>query len=249
MENYKRGFTLMRFISNVVGIGTNFSVGFITLLLNIPPASSATLLPVTSADSAPLKVFTPDLTLLTSMSKAQRRSFHLLIENYPRCFYTHLEDLASVASALPIEYSLTFYEKHDAYCGGDPHTMPRRATYYLDKYGRIFIDNTMEATLDLQYQFAETGVLVEDIIQFNHPTHSVFKKYQVRLNKVEKRAKNTFVIFYTSNLPLINKDELFKELLVANGGWDYMIRTETGEEYYIEGDKRKIIEITSYISE
>jgi hypothetical protein len=44
----------------------------------------------------------------------------------------------------------------------------------------------------------------------------------------------------------VTRQQLFQQLLKANGGWDFMLRSEDGHEYYIEGTKRKVIDLQSY---
>jgi hypothetical protein len=188
------------------------------------------------------------------MTRAQQYSFNLLLQNYQDCFLTRVEP--SLHSDLLNTVAIDIYEKHNQGCGGDPNTMPRRASYLIDNYGRVFYENIADSTLDLQFQFNEVPVIIHDMAQFHHPTKVIFERYGIDLQKVEKRAAGSFVIFYVADTPLLTdtqdkqtiatRQQLFQQLLKANGSWDFMLRSEDGHEYYIEGTKRKIIDPHSY---
>ena len=189
-----------------------------------------------------------------SMEPMQRRSLDLLMQNYQQCFAAILGDYSH--PSLFKTLAVTIYENHDAECGGDPHTFPRRASYLIDRYGRIFKQNDVNNTLDLQYQFNEIPTVISNPAQFQHPTKSVLEKFGLHLYKLEKRAADTFVIFYVLDAPILtnehdskiatSRQQLFEQLLIANGGWDFMLRSEDGHEYYVEGSRRKIIDVSSY---
>lgn len=191
---------------------------------------------------------------VAQMTLAQQHSFNLLLQNYQDCFLTRVEP--SPHNDLPNTVAIDIYEQHNQDCGGDPNTMPRRASYLIDNYGRVFYENIADSTLDLQFQFNEVPVIINDMTQFQHPTKAIFERYGIHLQKVEKRVAGSFVIFYVADTPLLTdtqdkqntatRQQFFQQLLKANGGWDFMLRSEDGQEYYIEGTKRKIIDPQSY---
>ena len=188
------------------------------------------------------------------MSLDQQHSLNLLLQNYQDCFLTSVRP--SHISDLPNAIEVDIFERHNQDCGGDPNTMPRQASYLIDGYGRIFYQNMRDSTLDLQFQFNEVAVTITDMAQFQHPIKAVFNHHGIHLQQVEKRAAGSFVIFYVADIPLLtdsqdkqiaqSRQQLFQQLLKANGDWDFMIRCEDGHDYYIEGSKRKVIDRQSY---
>lgn len=184
------------------------------------------------------------------ISLDQQHSLNLLLQNYQDCFLIRVRPSShnNLSNAIAID----IFEQHNQDCGGDPNTMPRRASYLIDNYGRVFYENMVDSTLDLQFQFNEVAVIITDMAQFRHPTKAIFERYGINLQKVEKRAAGSFVIFYVADVPLLtdsqdkqiaqSRQQLFRQLLKANGDWDFMVRCEDGHEYYIEGSKRKVID-------
>lgn len=190
-----------------------------------------------------------NLAALPPLNAAQQRSYELLLQKYHSCFWVRVTPSShpTVVNAIDLD----IYESHSTGCDGDPHTSPRIANYLIDHYGRLFQQNILDDSLELQYRHDEQPTFITDVAKFTHPSKAVFAKYGLNLYKIEKRADNTFVIFYVYSSPLLTsqatqtiRQQLFKEVLAANGEWDYILRaTEDGdyfEDYYVEGRHRKL---------
>jgi hypothetical protein len=119
---------------------------------------------------------------IDQMPLTQQHSFRGLLQHYQDCFLTRVEP--SLHSDLPNTFAVDIFEQHNQDCGGDPNTMPRRASYLIDNYGRIFYENIADSTLDLQFQFNEVPVIINYMTQFQHPTKAIFKRYGIDLQKV-----------------------------------------------------------------
>ena len=226
------------------------------LLLTALPSMSLAINTTGKADSSKTAITTKPVQTnsVVSMNQVQQRSLDLLMQNYQHCFVARLENHAH--PSLPKTFAVTIYEKHNTQCGGDPDTFHRRASYLIDRYGRVFKQSDIDNTLDLQFQFNETPTVISNLAQFQHPTKLILEKFGLKLYKLEKRAADTFVIFNVLDAPILtnehnskianSRQQLFEQLLIANGGWDFMLRSEGGHEYYVEGSRRKIIDASSY---
>ena len=76
-------------------------------------------------------------------------------------------------------------------------------------------------------EFEKPKKVISDISNWKHPTKDVFKKYGIKLNRVE--IIENYPIFYTKFKKKISNNEMEKileELLKANGYWDFEIKDE-----------------------
>ncbi len=131
---------------------------------------------------------------------------------------------------------------------GDPNTAPVFRRVSIDRFGRAF-EEQLDGTLQLRLITSanDKAETMNDIAHWSHPTKQVFAKYGIDLLHVTLVADKTYPIFTVANHPLLDeptgkndRQRLFKELLTANAQWDFMITTKSGEQFFIEGKKRKI---------
>lgn len=138
---------------------------------------------------------------------------------------------------------LILHENHTPQCWGgkgDPNVSPVFLRVSIDRFGRVFEYDIISDTFKLKTNF-ET---IMDISNWKHQTKTIFNHYGIKLNRVELYSDKTFAYFYVNSHSLLSDKnkarELFKQLLKANGQWDFIIVDSNGKFYFVEGKKRKL---------
>lgn len=94
--------------------------------------------------------------------------------------------------------------------------------------------------------WADSVTVITDIHKWRHPVKTIFKKYQVKLYKLELYRNKTYPVFYV-RLPydphFAHNDRFFTpfyhETLKANGFWDYaLVDQQANVKIAIGWDKR-----------
>lgn len=165
------------------------------------------------------------------------------------CTITEIDDSDFAEGAI----NLSFYERHNENCGGDPQTSPRITTYEIDRYGRVFEYSRTFEWLTFVDLNGKKPITIHNIDEWQHPTKRVFAQYGVALVKLQKHLDGTFVVFHVNHDFLANhlphsssqkqrdtQHAFFNELRVANGGWDFMIMPEDGYGHLVYGTKRRL---------
>ncbi len=184
-----------------------------------------------------------------ALNQAQDEAIKALLAPYSDCVSA---DIVGESSAFSQGVSLVLREQHLPQCWegkGDPNTSPVFMHADIDRFGRVFEANVIEGgNLTLLTPTTDSHKTIDDIANWSHPTKAVFVKYGIEVLRLELLANKTYPIFTVSDNPLFGgktskrRKALFKALLKANAQWDFAITTESGQQFFVEGKKRRVPE-------
>ncbi len=189
-----------------------------------------------------------------ALNQAQDEAIKALLAPYSECVSA---DIVGESSAFSQGVSLVLREQHLPQCWegkGDPNTSPVFMHADIDRFGRVFEANVIEGgNLTLLTPTTDSHKTIDDIANWSHPTKAVFAKYGIEVLRLELLANNTYPIFTVADNALFNnnlseqqrqtRENLFKALIKANAQWDFAITTDSGQQFFIEGKKRKVPDV------
>ncbi len=199
----------------------------------------------------PALAFCATQVLQTShLNLKQEQVLKFILSPYGDCISVESEKSDNFKNGV----SLALREKHTPNCWegkGDPNTSPVFKRIEIDRFGRVYevgFDGVLSPVLGINDEVRN----VKNISKWSHPVKKVFKKYGVKLLGVKLLMDKTLPIFYVADHELFNehknnmREKLFKELLKANGRWDFVMMIKDGKQYFIEGEKRKIPDLEGF---
>ncbi|PIE45005.1 MAG: hypothetical protein CSA45_04370 [Gammaproteobacteria bacterium] len=196
----------------------------------------------------PLLVLSSQLMAQT-LNAEQQRVVRALLSPYGHCVSVE----SHAASRLVQGVSLALRENHTPDCWGgkgDPNTAPVFKRLEIDRFGRVFEEQAIDGTLKLLAPANDTVKVIDNIAAWSHPTKKVFADYGIQVLHLELVADKTLPFFTVADHALLTdesnntRQQLFKRLLKANAQWDFVITTESGQQYVVEGKKRKVPDVS-----